>query len=227
MFGSRSVDAPRSVDPADPVRKAGAVPACSPLALGWPQPSAEPAATKSFGAENARLTVKEVAWIYGASGAGKETFIRDVVAGRRLSLAKQLGWLGKRVAPCIASMDYVGQSDDDPIIHLRGEIRESVALLLELSDVVLVKGQRVDFEARRLDELRERFPGCRHRIIVLAVSPEELAARLPRKRWWDDRHDPYRSAAEDLRLLARTLRTVRPRFETVVVDLGPERVSPA
>lgn len=171
--------------------------------------------------------MKEVVWVYGASGAGKETFIGDVLAGRRPSLAKQLGWLGKRMAPCIPSVDYVGQSDDDQIIHLRSEIPGSVGLLLESSDVVLVKGQRVDFEAQRLDEVRERFPGCRHWIIVLSVSPEELAARLPRKGWWDERHDPYRSAAEDLRLLARTLRTVRPRFETVVVDLGPERVSPA
>lgn len=226
-FGSRSVDLRPSIDPVDPVHKARLEPARTPLPLDWPPPSSEPSATSSFGAENARATVKEVVWVYGASGAGKETFIRDVLSGRRAAVAKQLGWLGRRVASCIPSLDYVGQSDDDQIIHLRSEIPDSVGLLLESSDVVLVKGQRVDFEAQRLDEVRERFPSCRHRIIVLSVSPEELAARLPRKRWWDDRHDPCRSAADDLRLLARTLGTVRPRFETLVVDLRPERVGPA
>lgn len=130
---------------------------------------------------------KQVLWVMGSSAAGKETFVRRVVQDE--ALAKQLGMTGGRIA-CRASLDYIAQSPEDPIVEKREEILSQVPRILEEAGVALVKWQFVDTTAERLERLQRLLPDAAHRAIVLHAPTDELLDRLVRKPWWDTYGDP-------------------------------------
>lgn len=128
--------------------------------------------------------MKEVVWVMGASGSGKETFIQSALTDKQI--AEQLGWSGKIVVACEASLMYIGQFDGDPIAEQREQIFSEVQTLLQDADVVLIKWQYADITADRTEALRRLLPGVRHRIIELQAPLSELIERLKNKPWWHD-----------------------------------------
>ena len=128
--------------------------------------------------------MKEVVWIFGNSAAGKETFIRHITDGDDPALLTKLGWANKQLAPCHASINYIGQFDEDPVIQKRAMILDEVPKLIAQADVVLIKWQAVDSMSGRIEELEALLPNVNHRIIQIITTDEELAKRLPQKSWW-------------------------------------------
>jgi hypothetical protein len=132
--------------------------------------------------------MKEVAWIFGNSAAGKETFVRRVTQDKGTQLLDGLGWAGKKIVASEASITYIGQFEGDPVTELREEITTEVpSLLQEGADVVVVKWQGVDSVANRIERLQRGLPTAAHRIIQIVTPDSELYERLARKSWWDDR----------------------------------------
>ena len=163
-------------------------------------------------------TKPQVVWVYGASAAGKQTFIQTLLARSGWPLVDRLGWRGLQLAPCRESLQYIGESDNDPVIARRRTILSSAVALTNSFDVILIKGQRVDFIAHLHEDLRHRLPEARYRLILLSVPLEELARRLVHKSWWDPRMDPITSAKDDLRFLDETLDQFDDCFELTVLD---------
>lgn len=135
-----------------------------------------------------------IIWIVGISAAGKETFIRSV--SHNASLAARFGWEGKRIAASQESLRYLAQFPTDPITKNRERILSEVPILALANDVILLKWQFVDTEARRPERLQALLPDANHSIIVLHAPITELNARLPRKAWWDDWGSPTFASSE-------------------------------
>ncbi len=130
---------------------------------------------------------KEVVWVFGSSGAGKETFITHVVDEQPEDLVADLGWRDKAIAAEPNSMLFVGKiALHDERTRQRRRIIPSVLGLLSASEVVLVKGQQVDVENRRPQRLMKMAPSAHHRIIYLDPGIEEHVERMKRKPWWSD-----------------------------------------
>lgn len=125
---------------------------------------------------------KEIIWVMGSSAAGKETFIRRAVQDD--ALADKLGMHSGAREACQASLEYIAQSPEDPIVAKREQILQQVPQLLEKAGVVLVKWQFVDSTAKRPDRLQRLLPDVIHRAIVLHPPEEELLGRLEQKKWW-------------------------------------------
>jgi len=130
--------------------------------------------------------MKEVAWIFGISASGKETFIDFVTKSKDRQLLGRLGWDNKIIKASPSSINKIGQYDDDPITLKRDQILVEVPKLLENSDIVLIKWQKVDSNSQRIEKLKSILPDAHHRIIIITTSHEEVAKRLPNKSWWND-----------------------------------------
>ncbi len=130
--------------------------------------------------------MQEVAWIFGSSAAGKETFIKHAVSIEESEIRSQLGWANKKVVGAPASLEYISHFSGDPIAQKRELILSEVPALLKSADVVLIKWQGLDSKARRVERLRSIIPEISHRIIRLAASDEVVRQRLPLKKWWKD-----------------------------------------
>jgi hypothetical protein len=181
---------------------------------------------------------KEVVWVIGGSGAGKETFIRRAAGDD--SLAARFGWGGRLVVPCPASLDYIAQSPDDPITAKREDILHQTPRLLERAGVVLIKWQFADTTADRPARLEQAIPEAAHRAVVMQPPEEELLPRLTRKKWWSqygssdwiERESPFVSKA--VRQLPNTFNVQHINsgqsanyepLEDLPVNLGAEPVS--
>ncbi len=151
--------------------------------------------------------MKEVAWIFGTSASGKETFIRN--AANNQPALEALGWMGRPLAACQSSLKYIGQFDGDPIIEHRRKILEEVPLLLDSVEVVLIKWQSVDSWISLPQKLREGLPGVRHRIIELRASLPELEKRLKQKPWWTDYGHEKEFIGEELEEVSRTTKDLK------------------
>lgn len=130
--------------------------------------------------------MKEIIWVFGNSAAGKETLIRHLLTDASMKLREQLGWQDLHLTASRASLEYIGQFNNDPVTQKRDEILKEAPELLSHNDVVLIKWQTVDSQAGRIDALLQAMPDVSHRIIYLDTPKETLVERLPRKSWWDD-----------------------------------------
>ncbi len=136
--------------------------------------------------------------MYGASASGKETFIQNMVNSPTPAVLEQLGWSQKKIAACEESLKYIGQFYKDPITESRSQIMDRVPELLERADVILLKGQFVDFAANRLGALKKSLPLVKHRVILLQVDLDELNQRLIQKPWWKEDWDAAKFSADEL-----------------------------
>ncbi len=130
--------------------------------------------------------MEEVAWVFGNSAAGKETFIKYVTGNSDKQLFDRLGWINRKVKVATSSIDNIGQFLNDPITLKRDGILTETPYLLKEADVVLIKWQTVDSEADRIEKLMTILPDVLHRIILISTPKSELTKRLPNKSWWDD-----------------------------------------
>ena len=127
-----------------------------------------------------------IVWIYGASAAGKETFIRKIISDKSLRIIDELDWRNKTIIACEQSLEWVGQFDADPKIEKR-ELIPNVVIenIKEKKDtVMLIKGQDVDLEENLPIKLYELLPNCIHSILFLNADIEQLYTRGQRKVWW-------------------------------------------
>ena len=129
---------------------------------------------------------KEIVWIYGASGAGKETFIKYITDKPSKDIISRLGWQDKKITYIKESIDYIGQYFGDPIVEKRKVIVDKVKDAIEDNDVVLIKGQDVDFKMNILNDLQKLFPDSIYRIIYLYPGFDNLYSRCLKKSWYKE-----------------------------------------
>jgi hypothetical protein len=138
------------------------------------------------------VTAKQIVWVFGNSGAGKETFIKDIVANHPSGLISLLGWRGKTIAAEPFSLFLIGKINfHDELTRQRYKILASVLDIINQADVILIKGKQVDLENKRPQKLKSMAPAASHSIIFLEVDIEENIERMKRKPWWSDKitHD--------------------------------------
>ena len=130
---------------------------------------------------------KQIVWVFGASGAGKATFINYVLQNKSPELMTRMGWQGKSVTAEPYSLSLVGLiSYHDDKTRKRSKILPSARSLQEAYDVVLIKGQQVDIDNRRPRRLQSELSRCTHRIIYLDAGIEQIRRRIRQKPWWND-----------------------------------------
>jgi hypothetical protein len=127
----------------------------------------------------------EIIWVYGASAAGKESFIRN--AQTNPAIQDEFNWKNKRITVCEESIKWVAQFPGDLIAEQeRQKLVEIIPLLAESSDVVLIKGQDVDLSLGSPYDVRKCLPMAVHRIVFMDVGLDELFQRVIHKPWWDN-----------------------------------------
>lgn len=159
----------------------------------------------------------EIVWVYGASAAGKATFIKSVLAGNP-TIAGEFAWEGKKVGVCQESLDWVAQYPGDVVAESnRLRLKSIIPTLAKSYDVVLVKGQDIDLALSTPQVVRQILPQAIHRIIFIDVGLEELFQRVIHKSWWDD---TIRRAEEEgwLEEQIDRLMDLRDSFEFTVID---------
>lgn len=128
----------------------------------------------------------EIVWVFGSSGAGKETFIKYLTNNPSEELINLLGWGSKKIEFCSESIEYVAQFYKDPLGKKREEILEGVLKLVSDNSVILIKGQDLDFKYGRLQKLKKLLPSCKHKIIFLHADTKTLLERWKTKKWWEE-----------------------------------------
>lgn len=139
-------------------------------------------------------SAKEIVWVFGASAAGKETFIRAVQ--RSNALQTKFGWDRKLISVCTESIKFIAQFTNDPVGRKREIIMRAVPKLLRTSEVVLIKGQDIDVAAGRPQRLQRLLLKAKHSVIVITVNKQSLRNRLPKKSWWSSDDTPQKVFAE-------------------------------
>ncbi len=127
----------------------------------------------------------EIVWVYGASAAGKESFIRS--AQTHPVVRDEFNWQNKRIAVCEESIEWVAHFPDDSIAaRERKKLAAIIPLLARDNEVVLIKGQDIDLALGTPLEVRRLLPTAIHHIVFIDVGLEELFKRVIHKPWWDD-----------------------------------------
>lgn len=162
--------------------------------------------------------MEEVVWFYGGSAAGKETFIRKIINEKPDSLLKQFGWQGKKVVASQTSLNVIGPIENNRVTERRKKIEEETVKLTLVNDVVLIKGQYVDYMAGRQTKLKDLLPDCKHRIIVIKVPTSDRAERLVKKSWWKESDNPIKWAKGEQRIVEDMLKDLSRTFPVINID---------
>jgi len=130
----------------------------------------------------------EIVWIFGSSGAGKETLIRGLSRqGHQLDLIKQLGWENKPIVVCEESLQLVAQHENDPVLEKRKALADYIKTsATNESSVLLIKGQDVDLELGIPTQVKTLLPDAIHRVIFIDTPIAALFERWKKKPWWND-----------------------------------------
>jgi hypothetical protein len=127
----------------------------------------------------------EIVWVYGASAAGKESFIRNVQTNP--AIRDEFHWQNKRIAVCKESIDWVARFPGDSIAEReRQKLINIIPLLARSNDVVLIKGQDIDLSLGTPLDIRRKLPAAIHHIVFIDVGLDELFQRVIHKPWWDN-----------------------------------------
>lgn len=131
------------------------------------------------------MTKTEIVWVYGNSGAGKETFVKTISEKKPVDVLERFGWAGKEIIPCKESVDWVVQAEDDGNKERRMNLPAIIGKLADKpNSVILIKGQDLDFNDHRPETVKIALPLCKHKIIFMNTDLEENYERLQKKRWW-------------------------------------------
>lgn len=130
----------------------------------------------------------KIVWVYGASAAGKETFIRYLEDNQPEEILKRLHFNNKKIIVCKESLDWVAQSSNDP----KKDLRKGLAAVINnysrenSGSVILVKGQDDDFDNKHLTTVEAALPEDSHEILYLYTNFQDLYDRYIQKPWWDE-----------------------------------------
>jgi len=161
--------------------------------------------------------MKEVVWIYGPSASGKETFIRKLIDHPRKGLLRQFDWENKKIKVCQASLDYIGQFSNDPVVKMRQKIVDETIKLIKNTDVILIKGQFDDFEAGRPQRIKNLLKEASHKIFIFRVDQTELSGRLAGKKWWNDTYNAKKFSDYEQKFISGHIKALE-GFQIVEVD---------
>lgn len=127
----------------------------------------------------------EIVWVYGASAAGKETFIHKVQTSHEIQ--GTFNWQDKHIVVCEESIDWVAHFPGDLIGEReRQKLVYIIPTLAESNSVVLVKGQDIDLSLSTPLDVKRQLPTAIHHIVFIDVGLDELFQRVIHKPWWDD-----------------------------------------
>ncbi len=163
------------------------------------------------------MTKAEIVWVYGASAAGKETFIHQV-GGNSPELLKEFGWQQKHIGVCNESLQWVAQFPGDTIAEQkRPQLVQLLPRLARKYDVVLVKGQDIDLALGTPLTIKQQLPEAKHKIIFIDVALDELFQRVIHKPWWNG--VLKRAEAEGwLKEQIDRLQDIRSQFDFVTIN---------
>ncbi len=127
--------------------------------------------------------MKQVIWVVGTSSSGKQTFLKNVLADKKLQ--EQLGLANQKITLLERSIIYPGDATMPTVVRERGLIpQDAIQLLGGDSEVVLIKWQYVDSQYMLPAKLESGILNARHSVIVLEASEADSLQRLELKDWW-------------------------------------------
>lgn len=166
-----------------------------------------------------------IVWVFGGSGAGKETFIRYVVKSKPQDLLLRLGWEGRDIIACEESMEWVSQGENDP----RGPKREDLLHVIpkyateKQNEIFLVKGQDVDLKYDRPQRLKSILPDFEHKILYIHTDSEEQLNRWKKSKQWYKETYTVETAKNWLLTQLGMLAKLKDDFEIVAIHGGEGR----
>ena len=133
--------------------------------------------------------MNKIVWVFGCSASGKETFIKEVIKGNEIT--KELDWNNMKIIPINGSVEFIKQSEEDPIEFKRLELVEIAALENQQNpnSIILLKGQNYDFKHNLVGLLKEKTPNAMHMIIFLHTDLNTCFNRMKQKNWYVEEED--------------------------------------
>lgn len=121
--------------------------------------------------------MKEIVWVMGHSGVGKETFCRSLTESSGQPLVKQLGWSGLRLGVCESSIALVHRGHQSEKIDDRDKLLDEIESKQDSLDVILLKWQALDTQKGRVIAVAEKFPNIVMRALVLTAPDSVVQGR--------------------------------------------------
>jgi hypothetical protein len=121
--------------------------------------------------------MKEIVWVMGHSGVGKETFCSSFAESPDQTLVKQLGWSGLSVGVCESSITLVPRGHQSQKVDGRDKLLEEIESKQDSLDVILLKWQALDTQKGRVMAVAKKFPGIVMRALVLTAPDSVVQTR--------------------------------------------------
>ena len=161
---------------------------------------------------------KQIIWIFGGSGSGKNRFTQFITKYPSHQLLTRLGWSSKKIIVSEESLLWVGKNIYDPIIKKRKELPEIISSLINMNnDIVLVKGQDYDIRELLPQKTKELLPNYTHKIIYLHTPADIAFARWnerPWKKFWYSKH----TTKKFLKITIQHIQTLTNDFPVLALD---------
>lgn len=123
------------------------------------------------------MFMKEIVWVIGHSGVGKETFCRWIIANPDSELARELGWSGSRIGICESSISLVPRGHQKEKHDERHRIIDELKEKQEELDVILLKWQALDTYKGRVLAIKQAFPESITRAVLLETGNHTIEQR--------------------------------------------------
>lgn len=151
----------------------------------------------------------KIVWVFGSSGAGKETLVKKLIENLNKKLLSKFGFRGYNLVELSESRKWIMQFNDDPIVEKRKDFPTLIQPLLQPNRIVLIKGQYVDLEYKTPEKLFEIYPNVVHEIIFLTLPIEEIYRRCKNKSWWVEGEDSKEELEEWLKDQVKALKLLK------------------
>lgn len=127
---------------------------------------------------------KQIIWIFGGSGAGKDRFIRYLLEKRSHNLLHRFHWENKKIIACKESLLWIPMHYHDPLIEKRKSLPKIIKkLVVSDADIILVKGQDWDLRDGTLTKAMTEVHDATHSILYLHVPILTAFKRWKTKPW--------------------------------------------
>jgi hypothetical protein len=121
--------------------------------------------------------MKEIVWVLGHSGVGKETFCRYLSESPKSKLIEQLGWTGMRIGLCESSIALIPRGHCEQKQDNRDKIIDEINDKFDSLEVVLIKWQAQDTQTGRIRAVSTAFHELVTRAIILEAHDSRVQER--------------------------------------------------